>query len=117
MTTFEDGPAKGQCLMLTRAPHFLRVVQVQTTHWDALDQPDDHPRADEKVHVYVMEGTPGWCHINRRGGGGGRFTTARYKLYSIQPPDATLRNVLLWRAWCRAQVTPKVEDVGTVPDL
>jgi hypothetical protein len=48
MITFLDGPAKGQHLLLKRAPRFLRVTmtipsagpsELQVAKWDALDQP------------------------------------------------------------------------------
>jgi hypothetical protein len=106
MTTFEDGPAKGQCLLLARAPQYLRVVQVQTTHFDALDKLDDEARPEEKIHAYKLNGKPGICHINRRGGSGGWYTVANYILVPNQPTDEEMRDTSRWRDWCRAQSSP-----------
>lgn len=104
MTTFEDGPAKGQCLLLERAPVFLRVVHVRMVHWDALDKTDDRPRDDETIHVYRIASEVGMCHINRRGGGGGFYTCARYRYVESQPSDEQVRDTSKWREWCLRQV-------------
>lgn len=105
MTTFEDGPAKGQALMLKRAPVFLRVTHVpQKVHeaWDALDQPDDEPRASEQLFTYVLtEGGFGFVHI-KASKGGGFYKLASYKLWPNQPTDAEMRDTAKWRAWCKA---------------
>lgn len=106
MTTFEDGPAKGQCLMLTRAPLYLRVVHVRMNHFDALDQLDDRPRDDENIYAYKLNGKAGSCHINRRGGSGGFFTVANYSLVKNQPTDLVMRDTEDWRRWCHAQQNP-----------
>ena len=63
MTTFIDGPAKGQHLALKRAPRFLRVV-VADGKWDALDQIEDEPRPGELVYAYEVHGPVGSCHIS-----------------------------------------------------
>ncbi len=79
MTSFLDGPAAGQRLMLKRAPRFIRVV----THggkFDALDQLGDVPLPSEAIHVYEITGKPGGVHLNTRGKpGGGFFTIAKYR--------------------------------------
>jgi len=58
MTTFEDGPAKGQHLSLQRAPKFLRVVE-DGGKWDALDQPTDEPRPGETLYAYRISSEVG----------------------------------------------------------
>jgi hypothetical protein len=63
MTTFEDGPAKGQTLMLQRAPLFLRVVIDPSGKVDALDQLTDKPASNEKIFAYVLTAEPGRFHI------------------------------------------------------
>lgn len=80
VTTFVDGPAKGQTLMLKRSPEVLNVVfDTKTGKWDALDQPGDKPSDSEVVHVYVLCERCGTVHVNCRGGGG-FFPIAKYKL-------------------------------------
>ena len=64
MTTFTDGPAAGQTLMLSRAPMLLRVTDNGKTR-DALNNLDDTPRADERLYAYVTMKEPGVCHISR----------------------------------------------------
>ena len=102
MTTFIDGPAQGQILMLRRAPRFLRVVE-KGGKFNALDQVDDKPAADEKIHVYEIQGQPGYVHLNTgRKPGGGVFRPAPYALCSSQPNDEQARDTVLWRGWCYA---------------
>jgi|ERR1051325_882218 hypothetical protein len=104
MTSFEDGPAKGQHLMLKRAARFLRVVEADGK-WDALDQPDDRPRPKEKLYAYEITARPGWCHLNcgRRGGGSGFYPIATYRLVKTQPADAEMRSAEAWSRWCESQ--------------
>jgi hypothetical protein len=99
MTTFQDGPAKGQTLMLHRACKFLRVVSA-LGKWDALDQQKDTPRANEKIHAYQLVGYPFMVHINLGGGRGGFYASATYREVILQPEDATMRDASLWREWC-----------------
>lgn len=106
MTNFLDGPAKGHHLMLTRAPHFLRVTE-DAGIFDALNQPEDTPKVSEKLYAYVMVGTPGMCHINRGRNGSGMFTVATYQSVETQPDDKTMRDAALWRAWCYEQPEAK----------
>lgn len=80
MTTFLDGPAKGQCLMLRCSPEILRVVHdVKTGKWDALDLPTDTPRHDEEVYTYKLKRHIGSAFICRRPGGGGLTQIAEYE--------------------------------------
>jgi hypothetical protein len=102
MTTFLDGPAKDTKLMLTRAPHFLRAVQAKDGTWDALDQPDDTPTADERIVVYVMVGDPTWMHVRATKGRSGVYRGGQYTLVDPQPPDAVLRDRAQWQAWAQA---------------
>lgn len=99
MTIFLDGPAKGQTLQLKRGPYFLRVV-TDGKAWDALDQIDDSPRSNEQIFIYVMEGIPSGMHLNARGGRGGFFVSATYKLAPDQPKDGEVRRIEDWAAWC-----------------
>jgi hypothetical protein len=101
MTTFLDGPAEGQTLLLKRAPIFLRVVK-GGGKWDALDQPEDQPTPDEEIYAYRIEGEPGVCHVDVRGARGGFYTLAQYRLVPTQPEDRELRNTMSWRRWCLA---------------
>ncbi len=101
MTHFEDGPAKGQTLMLKRAPQFLRVVEANGK-WDALDQLDDKPEPQEKIYAYKRVGKPGMIHINMgRKNHGGFFPMAEYRFCSEQPPDCGMRDKERWQWWCR----------------
>lgn len=100
MTTFLDGPAKGQTLMLKRGPYFLRVV-TDGKKWDALDQLDDTAVPGEQIFVYVMEGIPSRMHLNARGGRGGFFVSATYKLAPNQPKDGEVRKIDDWAVWCQ----------------
>ncbi|MGV3661342.1 MAG: hypothetical protein ACO1TE_14230 [Prosthecobacter sp.] len=111
MTTFHDGPAGGQTLMLRRCPLFLRVV-IDGQTVDALDQVEDTPAPSEDVHVYVRQ--PGAMqkavHVNTgRKPGGGWFCRADYKLHEIQPTDAQARSTGLWRQWCEAQAAQRIK--------
>lgn len=107
MTTFEFGPAHGQTLLLKRAPFFLRVVRTPAGKFDALDQLNDQPDAQETITVYRKLSESGWVHVCGRGGGAvsGRFVIARYRLHGEQPADETARSVREWRKWCEAQAT------------
>jgi hypothetical protein len=110
MTSFTNGPAKGQTLMLKRAPIFLRVVQDNAGKFDALDQPKDTPRPGEKLYAYRIREKPGSCHMSMRGATGQRtggfYTIASYELVEEQPDQATMANADHWGAWCHAQVLP-----------
>lgn len=97
MTRFLDGPAKGQTLMLRRAPVFLRAVQ-GPSGWDALDQLDDTPAANERIVVYRLIGEPTWMHV-RMTKGGGIFRGGTYRVVDPQPPEDVLRQTAAWRAW------------------
>ena len=68
MTTFVDGPAKGQTLMLKHAPPFLRVVECDGK-WDALDAPGDEPAPGETVHLYELVERNGTVHVDSNRGG------------------------------------------------
>lgn len=105
MTRFIDGPAAGESLMLRRAPYFLRVVQGPTGKWDALDQLDDRPSADETLVVYRLRPlTQTRMHVCARGRGavGGWFEGGEYELVADQPDDATLRDTDRWHEWAFA---------------
>jgi hypothetical protein len=104
MTTFLDGPAKDAVLMLKRSPLLLRVVRDPRGEWDALDQLDDTPRAEESIAVYARRGEAGSVHIcsrGRRGAGSGWFSAATYLHVAAPPPEAVLRDTARWREWCQ----------------
>lgn len=82
--------------MLTRAPMFLRVTE-DRGKFDALNQLEDTARSTEKLYAYEMVGTPGRAFID--GKVSGCFCIADYKLCSIQPDDATLRDNAQWTDW------------------
>lgn len=105
MTTFEDGPAKGQRLMLKRAAHFLRVVEANGK-WDALDQPTDTPQPGEKLFAYEITGKPGMVHLNCGGGRGGSYPIATYRFLKEQPSDAEMRDAQAWGRWCEQKSLP-----------
>ncbi len=104
MTTFQNGPAAGQRLMLHRAPIFLRVVEA-AGKWDALDQLNDNPSVHEKLHAYVLAAKPGMCHI-RASKGGGFYPIAEYRLVEPQPPESEMRYGKIWCDWCYSQPRP-----------
>jgi hypothetical protein len=102
MTTFQDGPAKGQTLLLRRAPYFLRVTVDATGKWDGLDQPDDNPMPAEMIHAYHLVREPGMCHIRATGGRGGFYPIAEYQMVTTQPELRDMETTDRWRAWCFA---------------
>ena len=107
MTTFKDGPAKGQNLSLKRAPVFLRVTyDVTTRKWDALDQLEDNAKVSEQVFAYVMTGPPGSIHIHATGGRGGFYPVAEYQLCPQQPTHFQLRSNTAWGEWANSQSPP-----------
>lgn len=103
MTSFIDGPAKGEHLSLKRAVKFLRAVVTAGGKWDALDQPTDEPREDEQCIAYRLHAYHGNCHIYAPRGGSGFYPIAEYTLCEEQPDQATMRDAVLWEAWCFSQ--------------
>ena len=103
MTTFTDGPAKGQCLMLNRAAMFLRVVKTPDGKVDALDQPYDEPADKEELFAYTANERPRICHINAGRGRGGFFPIISYRLCAEQPSQEIMRNARAWGNWCEKQ--------------
>lgn len=101
MTRFQDGPAAGQTLMLKRAPIFLRVTECKSK-WDALDQPGDGPRLDEKLYAYTLVAKPGAAFIDGpkiRG----CYPISDYRYFVPQPMDDLMRDNDLWQYWCEHQ--------------
>jgi hypothetical protein len=103
MTRFLDGPAANKTLMLGRTPVFLRVVIDRDGTVDALNNLEDAPKPSEVCHAYQITGTPGWCHINRGGGRGGRYGVADYKLCTVQPSPEIMRDAGAWEIWVNAE--------------
>lgn len=111
MTTFVDGPAKGQTLMLKRAPLLLRVTQ-EGDKWDALDQLEDQPRSTETLHAYELACRPGSCFVD----GSkihGRFTVAHYKLVIPQPAETVMRSNAAWAEWANTVGPEKAKLLTT----
>lgn len=107
MITFVDGPAAGVKLSLARLPHFLRVT-FDGKKYDALDQPDDKPTANERLYVYAFNSHEGAAFIDGRdpktGKRFGRVEhVASYRFHSIQPPDSEIRSAQSWSDWCYSQ--------------
>lgn len=106
MLRFKDGPAKGKTLNCTRAPIMLRVTETPEGAFDALDQPEDLARSDEKIHVYRLAAAPSFVHVDYRGKGGRRcgrnFQMGVYELLPEQPADEDVRTTAAWCAWCDA---------------
>lgn len=105
MISILDGPAKGERLLLRRAPFFLRVTirgKGKSQRVDALDQISDRPQAGEQVHVYRRQGKA--CKIHIYGGyARGWFAVAEYRQHDSQPDDATTRDNRNWQAWAREE--------------
>lgn len=109
MTTFTDGIAKGHTLLIKRSPLFLRVVVGADGKVDALDQLNDTPLPSETIHVYTLVEVSGVVHVDRRGGTGGTYPVAKYRIYHSQPKQLTIRMTKGWETWCRANAI-KTED-------
>ena len=111
VTTFADGPAAGQSFHLQRSPVFLRIVLSGEGQYDALDQLDDAPAAEECIFAYrVLPDSRGTCHVDAIENGrrvGRWYELAKYVLYAIQPLDSVMRDNDKWRAWCAEQVKEK----------
>lgn len=106
MTRFLDGPAAGETLSLTRAPIMLRAVK-GPKGWDALDQLEDEPKANEAVTVYILVSEPRVMFIDGCTKGGGRRVGWRevggdYRALAEQPGDAHTRTDAAWIAWIEA---------------
>lgn len=109
MTRFEDGPAHGQVLSLSRATIFLRVVE-ENGVFDALDQPEDTPKPGEKIYAYQCAEYHGTAFVDgtdketgRRKGW--RSAMATYRVVQNQPTDAEMRSTFGWQKWCKEEAT------------
>lgn len=115
---FADGPAQGTVLQLRRAPIFLRAVwNPRSKSWDALDQPDDVPAANESIHVYRWREKPGYYHLLCSGRGGraatGWYARATYYHVPDGPPEAVLRDTAQWVQWCLARYRSETPEAPT----
>jgi hypothetical protein len=102
VTTFDDGPARGQTLELRRSPRFLRVCRSPDLTFDALDQLEDTPKPEETLIAYEKAGTSRGF-VEYRGKDrhkSGPFQVVRYRMIPDQPDDATMRDGEAWRRWC-----------------
>lgn len=115
MSRFLDGPARSKILMLQRAPLMLRAV-VGPAGVDALDQPDDSPKPEEAVHVYLRVGRTHPVMVDFRGKDGRRRGECRlgatYRLYPEQPGPEHTRTGEAWKAWCNANL-PRINELAT----
>lgn len=102
MTRFEDGPAKGQTLMLKRVARFLRVTEAGG-QFDALDQPCDRARPDEKLYAYEVFGEIGTVFVDGAKVHG-VYPIANYRFIEPQPDDPTMRDNAAWCEWCLKRV-------------
>jgi hypothetical protein len=107
MTTFLDGPAKGQVLNLSRAPFFLRVTHKVDGdmdglfgNWDALDQTFDMPDRGETIYVYQLACPPTRGMIDGTKYRG-PICWASYKLVEPQPNVFDTHDTDRWRSWCQ----------------
>lgn len=110
MTSFIDGPAKGETLMLHRSPRFLRVTE-KGGKFDALDQLEDVPEPGETLHAYEACEVGGMCHIRMSGkakAGSGFYRMMKYQLVEPQPAPQTMQTLEAWRAWCLSQPKSKL---------
>lgn len=103
MTSFVNGPAKGQTLMLKCTPRFLRVTEFGVGIWDALDAPGDTPLPKEKLYAYELKEHLGNVHLNRGGGHGGFYPIATYTFIVEQPSDEEMRDSERWGRWCEGR--------------
>lgn len=98
---FLNGPAKGYLSLVRLAPEYLRVVVERVSgQIDVLDLPDDEPRAEEAVYVYVRigEASPLIVDFDIEKGQSGRYTDGDYA-HLIAVDGEALRNNAAWRAW------------------
>lgn len=106
MTTFKGGPADGQTLTLKRRPILLRVVQDNDGQFDALDMPDDEPRADEKVFVYILAKTGASGFLDGRDKQGKRWGTSfaggEYRICPFQPGEEEGLDRNRFVEWCES---------------
>jgi hypothetical protein len=102
MTTFIDGPAKGQHLRLHFSPQYLRVTEGANGKWDALDDPNDTALPEERIHVYELHEHLGMCHINAGRGRGGFYPIASYREVAL-PSTNHLRLNPIWDEWVAAR--------------
>lgn len=124
---FTDGVARNKKLDIRTCPHFLRVVYsedyLDNTLIDTLDQPQDEPRPQEKLRVYVMTaGTWSQVFVRPSGGAGGRYESGVYRQLELDAELLeTLRDRSAWIAWvtdhgndaARAQGLDPWEGVAT----
>lgn len=108
MTSFRNGPARNARIHLRRTPVLLRVVEKDGT-FKGLVGPDDKPKPDDIVHVYLMVQQGGGYMpqetIEHLDAGTkpprGWHISAEYELYEGDPPpEEALRGVIAWRQWC-----------------
>ncbi len=110
MTKFLDGPAAGVILALRRAPIFLRVVR-SPTGWDALDQRDDEPAADEAIFAYRLQGESQSIHIHGSKVSGW-YEAGNYRVLADQPPEPAMRSKERWHEWTYATYEAEKHSAG-----
>lgn len=104
-------------LSLHRVPKYLRFACTDVSGgrcartWDALDQPDDEPRAGE----YLFAGKlahKGTLHLDKVVKGrrvGEWHDTASYELAEPQPEQSVMRDFEQWKEWCMDQEAAELD--------
>lgn len=105
MTTFKDGPAQGQTLMLITTPIFLRVTE-QNGKWDALNIKGDKALPAEKLHAYLLVEHRGSAFVDGKRCRG-RFPLVTYAYIEAQPGDHIMRDNEAWVRWVQTAATFK----------
>lgn len=101
MITFENGPAVGHTLKLSRAPRFLRVCRSPQLTFSALEKPDDRAAIADTLIAYEIASsrTPrGTVDAN---------PVASYRMVQDQPDDAVMRDAEKWKAWATERAAKK----------
>lgn len=110
MTTFKNGPADGQTLMLKRTPIYLRVTLKQKAGKiiaDALNEIGDTPQDDEELFAYIVTARPvAHVHMNCGRGRGGFFPIVQYTFIEEQPSDEIMRDQAAWEKWVDSHPRP-----------
>jgi hypothetical protein len=111
MTSFIDGPCKGQSMLIKRSPLYMRVTMrnhLGKVQIDALDQLNDTPMPSEVCFAYRIapdeeQMSFGSVHIKCSGSAksaSGFYKVVSYAFVKEQPAQDVMRNNELWRNWC-----------------
>lgn len=112
MIKFRDGPAAGQTLMIRSAPDFLRVVRGKFGEWDALDQWNDAPTADETIYVYRRASRIETIHLQMSPrSGSGFYPVAAYR--HVETDGERVRDQSEWSTFMRTEPFPPPTEEPT----